>query len=79
MVIQQKKILQVEEMVVVFNDHATKITEVAKLTCFMSNNCDGVKMVRFAASQTENLCPQVRLIFIRAHFFVNQIKNVLSL
>jgi len=48
-------------MVVVFNDHATKITEVAKLSCFMSNNCEGVKMVRFAASQTENLCPQVKI------------------
>ena len=33
--------------------------EVANLACSMSNNEDGVKMVRYAASQIENLCPQV--------------------
>ena len=27
----------------------------------MSANDDGVKMVRYAASQIENLCPQVKL------------------
>jgi hypothetical protein len=27
----------------------------------MSGNEDGVKMVRYAAAQIENLCPQVKL------------------
>jgi len=33
--------------------------QVANLVCSMSNNEDGVKMVRYAAAQIENLCPQV--------------------
>lgn len=33
--------------------------QVANLACSMSNNEDGVKMVRTAAAQIENLCPQV--------------------
>merc|ERR1719273_1786057 len=32
---------------------------VANLACSMSNHEDGVKMVRYAAAQIENLCPQV--------------------
>lgn len=42
-----------------FQEHATKLTDVAKLACNMSNNGDGVKMVLHATSQIENLCPQV--------------------
>lgn len=33
--------------------------QVANLVCSMSGNEDGVKMVRYAATQIENLCPQV--------------------
>ena len=44
-----------------FQEHANKLVEVANLACSMSNNEDGVKMVRYAAAQIENLCPQVRL------------------
>ena len=33
--------------------------QVANLACSMSGNEDGVKMVRYAAAQIENLCPQV--------------------
>lgn len=33
--------------------------QVANLVCSMSGNEDGVKMVRYAAAQIENLCPQV--------------------
>ena len=33
--------------------------QVANLACSMSNNEDGVKMVRMAAAQIESLCPQV--------------------
>ena len=49
----------VEEFAAMFTDHAHKLVEVANLACSMSNNEDGVKMVRYAASQVENLCPQV--------------------
>jgi catenin alpha len=50
----------VEEMAAIFTEHANKLVEVANLACSMSNNDDGVKMVRYAASQIENLCPQVK-------------------
>ncbi|KAB7505709.1 Catenin alpha [Armadillidium nasatum] len=43
----------------VFTEHANKLVEVANLACTMSNNEDGVKMVRYAAAQIEQLCPQV--------------------
>lgn len=33
--------------------------QVANLVCSMSNNEDGVKMVRHAADHIEALCPQV--------------------
>ncbi|KAL4704794.1 hypothetical protein ACJJTC_003506 [Scirpophaga incertulas] len=48
---------EVEEYAAVFTEHAHKL--VANLVCSMSNNEDGVKMVRHAASQIEALCPQV--------------------
>lgn len=53
------KVEDVEELAQVFQEHANKLVEVANLACSMSNNEDGVKMVRFAASQIENICPQV--------------------
>ncbi|XP_031617789.1 catenin alpha isoform X2 [Contarinia nasturtii] len=53
------KIEKVEERAVAFTKHAEKLIEVANLVCSMSNNEDGVKMVRYAAAQIENLCPQV--------------------
>lgn len=34
-------------------------SQVANLACSMSSNEDGVKMVRLAAAELENLCPQV--------------------
>lgn len=46
-------------MATIFNEHANKLVEVANLACSMSNNEEGVKMVRYAASQIESLCPQV--------------------
>ena len=55
-----------------FTEHAHKLVEVANLACSMSNNDDGVKMVRYAASQIENLCPQVDLFFMRStHYFLD--------
>lgn len=60
---------EVEELAIVFNEHAGKLVEVANLACSMSNNEEGVKMVRFAASQIETICPQVinaaRILAIR--------------
>lgn len=50
---------EVEEYAQVFTEHANKLVEVANLACSMSNNEDGVKIVRMAAHQIETLCPQV--------------------
>lgn len=60
---------EVEEYGPVFSEHASKLVEVANLACSMSANEEGVKMVRHAAKQIENLCPQVRIHYIlRRHF-----------
>ncbi|EDW63168.1 catenin alpha [Drosophila virilis] len=50
---------KVREKAEIFTKHAEKLVEVANLVCSMSNNEDGVKMVRYAAAQIESLCPQV--------------------
>lgn len=50
---------RVKEKADVFTKHAEKLVEVANLVCSMSNNEDGVKMVRYSAAQIETLCPQV--------------------
>lgn len=34
----------------------------------MSGNEDGVKMVRYAAAQIENLCPQVNTLILLLEF-----------
>ena len=50
---------EVAEYAPVFLEHANKLVEVANLACTMSNNEDGVKMVKFASQQIEQLCPEV--------------------
>ncbi|KAG8004165.1 Catenin alpha-1 [Nibea albiflora] len=50
---------EVKEYAQVFREHANKLIEVANLSCSISNNEEGVKLVRMAASQLESLCPQV--------------------
>lgn len=50
---------KVHERAEIFTKHQEKLVEVANLVCSMSNNEDGVKMVRYAAAQIEMLCPQV--------------------
>merc|ERR1740129_576248 len=50
---------QVGDLAIIFSEHAAKLAEVANLACSMSGNEDGVKMVRYAAMQIQNLCPQV--------------------
>jgi len=49
----------VEEYAQVFMEHANKLVEVANLACSMSNNEEGVKLVRMAAAEIDNLCTQV--------------------
>ncbi|XP_055332625.1 catenin alpha-like [Paramacrobiotus metropolitanus] len=51
--------VEVKEYSQVFHEHAYKLVEVAHLACRMSNQEEGVRMVRYAASQIEALCPQV--------------------
>ncbi|XP_071947056.1 catenin alpha-2-like [Antedon mediterranea] len=51
--------VEVEEYAGVFAEHAGKLVEVANLACSMSNDEEGVKMVRLAAYQIETLCAQV--------------------
>ena len=50
---------KVQEHGLDFKEHADKLVEVAELTCSMSGNPDGVKMVRYAAGQIKKLCPEV--------------------
>ncbi|XP_040298699.1 catenin alpha-1 [Bufo bufo] len=50
---------EVKEYAQVFREHANKLIEVANLACSISNNEEGVKLVRMSASQLEVLCPQV--------------------
>lgn len=49
----------VEEYAQVFMEHANKLVEVANLACSMSNNEEGVKLVRMAAAEIDNLKSQV--------------------
>lgn len=50
---------QVEECAQIFAEHARKIVEVSQLSCSMSSSEEGVKMVRYAVDQIEQLYPQV--------------------
>ncbi|TSR63287.1 Catenin alpha-1 [Bagarius yarrelli] len=50
---------EVKDYAQVFREHANKLIEVANLACSISNNEEGVKLVRMAAMQLETLCPQV--------------------
>lgn len=47
--------------------------QVANLACSISNNEEGVKLVRMAATQIDSLCPQVSLIHFvsKAHWWPN--------
>ena len=50
---------EVENISPLFSENASKLVEVAHLSCSMSSNEENVKLVRMAAMQLENLCPQV--------------------
>lgn len=43
----------------IFMDHVEKLLEVSSMACSMSNNIDGIKLVRMAAIQVQSLSPQV--------------------
>ena len=50
---------EVKEYAQVFREHAEKLVEVAQLATQMSNNDEGIRMVKMACNQIESLCPQV--------------------
>lgn len=43
----------------IFMEHAEKLLEVSSMACSMSGNIEGIKLVRMAAIQVQNLSPQV--------------------
>ena len=51
--------VELDQASLVFSQHAAQLVEVAHLACSMSTSEEGVKMVRHAALQIQNLCPQV--------------------
>lgn len=50
---------QLSEYAQIFMDHAEKLLEVSSMACSMSNNIEGIKLVRMAAIQVQTLSPQV--------------------
>ena len=70
---------EVEEFGEIFTDHASKLVEVANLACSMSNHEDGVKMVRYASSQIESLCPQVSIVLDPIWSFFHSVLTFLDL
>uniref|UniRef100_A0A2K5YG54 Catenin alpha 1 n=1 Tax=Mandrillus leucophaeus TaxID=9568 RepID=A0A2K5YG54_MANLE len=55
----QRMEMRNKEYANVFCEHGNKLIGVANLACSISNNEEGVKLVRMSASQLEALCPQV--------------------
>ncbi|CAF1228964.1 unnamed protein product [Adineta steineri] len=49
----------VEETANIFLEHACKLVEVANVACSMSDQVEGIKLVRLAAMQIQHLSPQV--------------------
>ena len=56
---EEGDVQEVETCAAIFTEHCNKLIEVANQVCEMSNNEDGVKMVRYAATQLAELCPGV--------------------
>ncbi|CAF0896434.1 unnamed protein product [Brachionus calyciflorus] len=50
---------KLDEYSQIFLDHAEKLLEVSSMACSMSNNLEGIKLVRMAAIQVQLLTPQV--------------------
>lgn len=53
----EEKILT--ECAQIFMEHVEKLLEVSSMACSMSNNIDGIKLVRMAAIQVQTLSPQI--------------------
>jgi catenin alpha len=51
--------LRLEECIKIFTEHAEKLHEVAQMVCSMSNDLEGIKLVRMADLQVRQLTPQV--------------------
>ncbi|CAF0748466.1 unnamed protein product [Rotaria sordida] len=49
----------VEETARIFMEHASKLIEIAHVACSMSDQVEGIKLVRLAAMQIQHLSPQV--------------------
>ncbi len=60
---------QLADSVQIFMDHVEKLLEVSSMACSMSNNTDGIKLVRMAAIQVQTISPQAvngaRILFSR--------------
>uniref|UniRef100_A0A452HVE9 Catenin alpha 3 n=1 Tax=Gopherus agassizii TaxID=38772 RepID=A0A452HVE9_9SAUR len=50
---------EIKEYTVIFQEHTSRLVEVANLACSLSTNEDGIKIVQMAANRIETLCPQV--------------------
>ncbi|XP_064001301.1 catenin alpha-3 isoform X9 [Pogoniulus pusillus] len=50
---------EIKEYAAIFQEHTSRLVEVAHLACSMSTNEDGVKIVQMATNHIETLCPQV--------------------
>src|SRR4051794_37021738 len=50
---------ETEQRATIFQAHADKLVEVARLVCEMSNDVDGVRVLRYAALLCEKIAPQV--------------------
>ncbi|XP_050814265.1 catenin alpha-3 isoform X3 [Gopherus flavomarginatus] len=49
---------EIKEYTVIFQEHTSRLVEVANLACSLSTNEDGIKIVQMAANRIETLCPQ---------------------
>ncbi|UJR28554.1 hypothetical protein I4U23_009788 [Adineta vaga] len=49
----------VEETAQIFMEHACKLIEIANVACSMSDQIEGIKLVRLAAMEIQHLSPQV--------------------
>uniref|UniRef100_A0A1I7VC96 Vinculin n=1 Tax=Loa loa TaxID=7209 RepID=A0A1I7VC96_LOALO len=45
-----------------FQEHTNKLLQAAELVCVMSNNEDGIRVIRYAAIIIDKLAPQVKLL-----------------
>ncbi|XP_072726148.1 catenin alpha-3 isoform X2 [Ciconia boyciana] len=50
---------EIKEYAAIFQEHTSRLVEVANLACSLSTNEDGMKIVQMAANHIETLCPQV--------------------